>query len=234
MEKIDASNSRQGQHILYITNWKQQNIRNSHILKHLIWFFTVFHICICFINVANNLKVHNLVFSLLHYAWILCFMLDILCNIWYSIGTAPTAVLLTHWSQVLHACVNILTIIGSDNGLSSGQRQAIIWTNVGILLNGHLGTNFSEIRMKKNFIQEKTFENVVYEWWSLSRLQCVNTKYTSLHNQSTWHFYFFVTLFSYYVIDGNEKNYGVFFVFFFFLFQQQYMYINIQECTNNK
>ena len=39
----------------------------------------------------------------------------------------------------------ILSIIGSDNGLSPGRRQAIIWTNAGILLIGPLGTNFSEI-----------------------------------------------------------------------------------------
>ena len=38
-----------------------------------------------------------------------------------------------------------LTIIGSDNGLSPERRQAIIWTNAGILLIGPLGTNFSEI-----------------------------------------------------------------------------------------
>ena len=35
--------------------------------------------------------------------------------------------------------------IGSDNGLSPGRRQAIIWTNAGILLIGPLETNFSEI-----------------------------------------------------------------------------------------
>ena len=44
-----------------------------------------------------------------------------------------------------HICVGNLTIIGSDNGLSPGRRQAIIGTNVGILLTGPLGTNFSEI-----------------------------------------------------------------------------------------
>ena len=44
-----------------------------------------------------------------------------------------------------HICVGKLTIIGSDNGLSSGRRQAIIWTNAGILLIRPLGTNFSEI-----------------------------------------------------------------------------------------
>ena len=44
-----------------------------------------------------------------------------------------------------HICVGKLTIIGSDNGLSPERRQAIIWTNAGILLIGPLGTNFSEI-----------------------------------------------------------------------------------------
>ena len=41
-----------------------------------------------------------------------------------------------------------LAIIGSDNGLSPGRRQAIIWTNDGILLIGPLGTNFSEISIE--------------------------------------------------------------------------------------
>ena len=45
----------------------------------------------------------------------------------------------------MHICVDKLTIIGSDNGLSLGRRQAIIWTNAGILLIRTLGTNFSEI-----------------------------------------------------------------------------------------
>ena len=52
---------------------------------------------------------------------------------------------LTHWGRVTHICVNKLIIIGSDNGLSPGRRQAIIWTNAGILLIGPLGTNLSEI-----------------------------------------------------------------------------------------
>ena len=52
---------------------------------------------------------------------------------------------LTHWGRVTHICVNKLTIIGSDNGLSPGRRQGIIWTNTGILLIESLGTNFSEI-----------------------------------------------------------------------------------------
>ena len=41
--------------------------------------------------------------------------------------------------------VSELTIIGSDNGLSPGQRQAIIWKNAGLLLIELLGTNVSEI-----------------------------------------------------------------------------------------
>ena len=45
----------------------------------------------------------------------------------------------------MHICVSNLTIIGSDNSLSPGRRQAIIWTNAAILFIGSLGTNFSEI-----------------------------------------------------------------------------------------
>ena len=52
---------------------------------------------------------------------------------------------LTHWGRVTHICVGKVTIIGSDNGLSPGQRQAIIWIDAGILLIGPLGTNFREI-----------------------------------------------------------------------------------------
>ena len=52
---------------------------------------------------------------------------------------------LTHWGRVTHICVGKLSIIGSDNGLSPGRRQAIIWTNAGISLIGPLGTNFCEI-----------------------------------------------------------------------------------------
>ena len=44
-----------------------------------------------------------------------------------------------------HICVGNLTNIDSDNGLSPGRLQAIIWTNAGLLLIGPLGTNFNEI-----------------------------------------------------------------------------------------
>ena len=51
---------------------------------------------------------------------------------------------LTHWGRVTHICAGKLTNIGSDNDLSPGRRQAIIWTNAGKLLIEPLGTNFSE------------------------------------------------------------------------------------------
>ena len=66
------------------------------------------------------------------------------------IGCLP--VYLTHWGRVTHICVGKLTINDSDNGLSPGRRQAIIWTNSGILLIRPLGTNFSE-----NLIGNQTF-----------------------------------------------------------------------------
>ena len=52
---------------------------------------------------------------------------------------------LTYWGRVTHICVGKLTIIASDNGLSPGPRQTIIWTNAAKLLIGPLRTNFNEI-----------------------------------------------------------------------------------------
>ena len=62
---------------------------------------------------------------------------------------------LIHWGWVTDICISNLTIIGSDNGLSPGQRQAIIWTNAGILLIGPWGTNLSEILIKGHTFSSK-------------------------------------------------------------------------------
>ena len=70
--------------------------------------------------------------------------------------------LLTRWGRVTHICVSKVTIIGSDNGLSPGRRQAIIWTNAGIFLIGPLGTNFSEILIR---IQTFSFKKM---HWKMS------------------------------------------------------------------
>ena len=77
-----------------------------------------------------------------------------------------------------HICVSELTIIGSDNGLSPGRRQAIIQNNARLLLIEPLGTNFSEISIgiPNIFIQENALEHVVCEMASiLSRPQCFNS-----------------------------------------------------------
>ena len=63
--------------------------------------------------------------------------------------------ILTHWGRVTHICVSRLTITGSDNGLSPGRRQAIIWTNAGILLIGTLETNFNEILIEIHTVSFK-------------------------------------------------------------------------------
>ena len=83
----------------------------------------------------------------------------------------------THWGRVTHICVSKLTIIGSDNGLSPGRRQAIIWTNAGILLiwtfRNKLQWNFK--RYSDIFVEENAFENVIWKMAAiLSRPQCVN------------------------------------------------------------
>ena len=89
----------------------------------------------------------------------------------YSYTHIYSGASLTHWGRVTHICVGTNTNISSDNGLSPGRRQAIIWTNAGILSIQTLGTNFSAILSEIH-----AFENVVCEIAStLSRPQCVKT-----------------------------------------------------------
>ena len=77
-----------------------------------------------------------------------------------------------------HICIDNLTIIGTDNGLSPGWRQAIIWTSTGILLIGTLGTNF---------IQGKAFEIVICEMAAiLSGPQCVNAAWIQVIHLSDY------------------------------------------------
>ena len=68
-----------------------------------------------------------------------------------------TSIFGTLWGRVKYICISKLTIIGSDNGLSPGRCQAIIWTNDGILLIGPKGTNVSEIL---NEIQTFSFKKM--------------------------------------------------------------------------
>ena len=95
-----------------------------------------------------------------------------------DIASWPSKTILTNWGRVTHICVGNLIIIGSDNGLSPGRCQAIIWTNAGTLLFGPLGTNFSEILIHNDTfsLKKKSFENVVRKMTAIwSRPQCVNT-----------------------------------------------------------
>ena len=91
--------------------------------------------------------------------------------------------ILTHWGQVTHICARILTNIGLDNGLSPGRRQAIIWTNAGILLIRTLGTNVCEILSE---IHTHSFKKIHLKMSSLkwrpflSRSQCINDSKSTL------------------------------------------------------
>ena len=97
--------------------------------------------------------------------------------------------ILTHWGLVTHKCVNKLTIIGSDNGLSPDRHQAIIWTNAEILLIEPLATNFSEIFIG---IHTFSFTKMHLKLWSgKCRPFCpgINVLRQCTHNQNiTWVF----------------------------------------------
>ena len=87
---------------------------------------------------------------------------------------------LTHWGQVTHLCISKLTIIGSYNGLSPSQRQAIIWTNAGILSIGPLGMDFSEILMEiDTFSFKKMRLKILSAKW---RPSCLGLNVLSLQN----------------------------------------------------
>ena len=66
----------------------------------------------------------------------------------------------------MNICIGNLAIIGSDNGLSPGRCQAIIWINAGILSIGTLGTNFSEILSEIHTFLAATKQ--LYDWFSPS------------------------------------------------------------------
>ena len=74
-----------------------------------------------------------------------------------------------------HICVSEVTIIGSDNGVSAGWHQAIIWTNSAILqfwniVDSNL-RNKLRLNLKRNsniFIQEIAFETAVCEMAAIS------------------------------------------------------------------
>ena len=64
--------------------------------------------------------------ELMKQVWFCCALCchgDIMNPLWIHVIYSP--IFLTHWGQVTHICVNKLTIIGSNNGLSPGRRQAI-------------------------------------------------------------------------------------------------------------
>ena len=63
-----------------------------------------------------------------------------------------------------YICINKINIIGSDNGLAPGRRQAIIWNNAGILLVGPLGTNFTEILIEAHTFSFKKMHLEMSSW----------------------------------------------------------------------
>ena len=78
-------------------------------------------------------------------------------------------VTLPHWGQMTHISVSKLTINGSDNGLSHGRRQPIIWTNAWVLLIGPLGINISGISIEIYIFSFKKmhFKLLSGNWWQI-------------------------------------------------------------------
>ena len=87
--------------------------------------------------------------------------------IWHYCNDIPMfsrPTLLTQWGWVTHICISKLTTIGSDNGLSCGRCQAIIWINAAILSIWSLGTNFSDILIKIHIFSFKKMHLKMLSW----------------------------------------------------------------------
>ena len=132
---------------------------NSCIVVRSVWLFWQCFLCICLCNTMwtciqffTSLKTKRRAWNIqnIYTTDILC-VYDI-CNYMYIVEVMKyisfagiytiLSNVLTHWGRVMHRCGSKLTITGSDTGLPHGQRQAIIWTNDGILLIGSLGKKF--------------------------------------------------------------------------------------------
>ena len=86
-------------------------------------------------------------------------------------------VCLIHWGRVTYMRQK-LTIIGSDNGLPPGRRQATIWTwnIINLTLRNKFQWNLN--RNSHIFIQENAIEHVVWKMVAIwSRPHCVNVTF---------------------------------------------------------
>ena len=92
---------------------------------------------------------------------------------------------LTHWGRVTHICISKFSILVSDNGLSPGRGQAIIWTNAGLLLIGPLGTHFHEILIKIHTFSFKKMhlKRSSGKWQPF----CPGLNVLKRHSYVTWH-----------------------------------------------
>ena len=97
---------------------------------------------------------------------------------------------LTHWGRVTHICVGTNNNIGSNNGLSPDRRQAIIWTNAGLLSIGPLRTYLSEnlIKMQQFSLKKMLLKMSSGKW----RPSCLGLNvlslwsYVSIFSTVTW------------------------------------------------
>ena len=67
-------------------------------------------------------------------------------------------------NSLSHICVSKLTIIGSDNGLWTGRRKAVIWTSAAILLIRPQGTHFNEFLCKLESFHSRKY--MPWDMWS--------------------------------------------------------------------
>ena len=117
-----------------------------------------------------------------------------------------------------HRCINKLTIFGSDKGLSLGGRQAIIWTNSGILLIGILVTNFSEMLIHTFSFKKMHLKMLHGKWWPF----CLGLNVLTVFSVFKWCIYLYSPRFLHWHRGNTMSSFGLISLFLYHISLQSF------------
>ena len=121
-----------------------------------------FHCRICYFSFSDKFCTRCRIFIQLHefLFFFASWQIFLIGFLWFILLTSWDC--LTCWGRVTHVCVSKLTIIGSDDRLLPGRRQAIIWTSAGMLSIGPLGTKKNDVFKMAAILSQP--ESVNWRW----------------------------------------------------------------------
>ena len=96
----------------------------AHLVGHILWWWGENRASI--VELIGQVVLVGITITTTLLPYHLSQVIGALLKIWHPKHLPVPDLYLTHEGRVTHICVGKLTIIGSDNGLAPGRRQAII------------------------------------------------------------------------------------------------------------